>query len=307
MPTQFTIGIDIGGTRLKAAVVDQSGVVSNEIVETSQITEPYPAVLHQIHSAIKQLMTLLNNRIDAVGIGVAGLVDADRRRVVAAPNCPGVVNVPLVDDLEGLTKCRVVLENDANAMAVGEWKHGAARGSSHLVALTLGTGIGGAVIIDGRVLRGWTGGGTELGHVCIDRRGPRCGCGSRGCLESYIGLVGIYRWVARHIPVLKEVPLVDISARAASGDCDAQAVFNYIGHILAVGVAGLINTFNPEVVVIGGGVSDAGRVLFEPLLQQLPRWAFASYLEDVKIAPAQLGNWAGVVGAANLAHELSKP
>ena len=296
----LSIGIDIGGSRLKAAIVAADGSLSHQIIEASRIAEPYPAVLHQLIDVVHRLRLLTTKPMESLGIGVAGLVSLDRRTILAAPNCPGVVNTSLCDDLERATGIACLMDNDANVMALGEGFAGAAKGCRHFAAVTLGTGIGGAVVINGELLRGFTGGGAELGHVCIERNGPRCGCGSRGCLEAFIGLKGIFRFTARRFPRLRGLGAAKLAELAMAGDQEASTVFRYIGETLAIGLAGTINIFNPEIVIVGGGVACAGEVLFEPLRQEVARRAFPVYLEGLKIEPAQLGNWAGVVGAALL-------
>jgi glucokinase len=303
MPNSITIGIDIGGTRAKAALVAADGSLSHQFIEPSHISEPYPAVRDQLAHFIERLRSESSNTISSVGVGVAGLVDASRRTVLAAPNCPGVIGAPLIQDLEQLTGLHCLLDNDTNVMALGERSCGAARGCNHFIAVTLGTGVGGAVVIDGKLLRGFTGGGGEIGHVCIERSGPKCGCGSNGCLEAFIGLKGILRWSGKRYPTLKGIGIAKLSEMAANGDLEAISVFEYVGKMLGVGLAGMVNVFNPQMVVVGGGVAAAGELLFEPLERELQRRAFGAYLEGLQIRPARLGNWAGVVGAGMLKEE----
>lgn len=294
------IGIDIGGTRLKAALVSPNGLLSGQLVERSRMNEPYPAVRDQLASVIAALTIASDCTPVAVGIGVAGLMDGSRRRVIAAPNCPGVVGSPLVDDLERATGIAVVMDNDANVMALGEGASGAAKGIRHFLAVTLGTGVGGAVIYDGCLLRGASGGGGEIGHLCIDRHGPRCGCGSNGCLESFIGMKGIERWIARNVGGLRRIGMGGLSDLAQGGDTEAIRVFEFVGRTLGVALAGLVNVFNPQAIVVGGGIASAGPMLFNPLREEIARRAFRVYTEGLAISPAELGNWAGVVGAGML-------
>jgi len=297
------IGIDIGGTRLKAALVSSDGVISEKRVEQSRMRDAYPALRDQIIHVVRELSDVAGFKPAHVGIGVAGLVDAARRRVLAAPNCPGVVNQPLTDDLEQATGVRCLMDNDANVMALGERFIGAAQGCDDLVAVTLGTGVGGAIISGGRLIRGHTGGGGEIGHVCIDRNGPRCGCGSNGCLEAFVGMGGIFRWVSRNQPDLKGMGIAHMIDLGNEGNQSVAAVFKYVGRTLAVGLAGMVNVFNPAVLLIGGGVASAGDLLIKPLREELHKRAFEVYLTGIEVRPAALGNWAGVVGAARLEKE----
>jgi glucokinase len=293
----FALGFDVGGTRIKAAVVDHTGNLTSQLIEKSRVAEPYPAIRDQLVKMVGVLSDTAPRKPEIVGVGLAGLLDRSRRKVMAAPNCPGVVGVPLAEDLEQLLQLPVTLENDANTMALGEGAAGAAKGVNHFIAVTLGTGVGGAVIAEGKILRGWQGGGGEIGHICIDRNGPRCGCGSNGCLESFIGLKGINRWIARHAPRLRNLGMGRLSELALEGDSEAVAVFEWVGHTLGVAMAGMVNIFNPEAIVVGGGVSIAGPMLFDPMRDEIQSRAFSVYLGGIKILPAMLGNWAGVTGA----------
>jgi len=231
-----------------------------------------------------------------IGIGVAGLIDASLKRVLASPNCPALNGAQLPSDLMRRTGLPVGMDNDANLAALGEGACGAARGARHFIAVTLGTGIGGAVISDGRLIRGVVGGG-ELGHIPVSLRGPRCNCGAHGCLESYIGRAGIDRYVGRRAPALVGVGLKEIHRRAGEGDKGAVQVFAYIGRTLGVALAGLVNIFDPEMIVIGGGVAAAADLILPSLQKQLAARVFPAYLDGLKVRPAELGTWAGVVGA----------
>jgi len=303
MINSTAIGIDIGGTRLKAALVAPDGSLIEKRVEPSRMREPYPAIRDQITQIVLDLVRISDQKPLLVGIGVAGLVDADRRKVLAAPNCPGVIGQPLTNDVEQSTGIYCLMDNDANVMALGERFIGAAQRCDDLVAVTLGTGVGGAIISDGRLIRGFTGGGGEIGHVCIERNGPRCGCGANGCLETFIGMKGIFRWISRNQPALKGMGIAHLIEIGQAGDSNAVEVFKYVGQTLAIGLAGMVNIFNPSVLLVGGGVATAGKLLLEPLQEELKLRAFGVYLQGIEIRAAALGNWAGVVGAARLGSE----
>ncbi len=296
----YSIGIDVGGSRVKAAIVAPDGTLIGQVIEKSRVVDPYPAARDQLISIVEGLISTSSTRPTSVGIGVAGLMDVSNRIVLAAPNCPGVVGVPLADDIEKLLGLPVEIENDANVMALGEGASGAARGSRHYVAVTLGTGVGGAIITDGKLFRGSTGGGSEIGHICIDPNGPRCGCGSNGCLEAFIGLKGISVWLRRNANHMKNLHLPRISEMAMEGDPDAIKLFEWVGTTLGVALAGVINLLNPDTIVVGGGTASAGPMLFDPLREEIARRAFKVYQTKLRIVPATLGNWAGVVGAGGL-------
>ncbi len=296
----FTIGVDVGGSRIKAAIVSPDGSLSEQIIEKSRVGEPYPAARDQLVAIIDGLLKKSINSPSAIGVGIAGLMGANRRMVVAAPNCRGIVGKCLADDLESLLRLPVELENDANVMALGEGACGAASGSKHYVAVTLGTGVGGAIVHNGELFRGWTGGGSEIGHICIDRNGPRCGCGSNGCLEAFIGLRGISAWLRSHAASLRNYRMPKLSEMAKDGDADAIRLFEWVGKTLGVAMGGIVNLLNPERIVVGGGIASAGPMLFDPLREEIGRRAFKVYQSDLKVVPAMLGNWAGVVGAGSL-------
>ncbi len=290
----------MGGSRVKAAIVSPIGGLSEKIIEKSSVKEPYPAARNQLIGIIDRLINKSTCSTISVGIGIAGLIHQNRRVVIAAPNCRGIVGVPLADEIEKLFGIPVELENDANVMALGEGAGGAAIGSRHYVAVTLGTGVGGAIISNGELFRGWTGGGSEIGHLCIDVNGPECGCGSNGCLEAFIGLKGISAWLRRHASHLSNIRIPRLSEMAAGGDPDAVRLFEWVGTTLGVAMGGIVNLLNPEIIVVGGGIASAGPMMFEPLRKEIGRRAFKVYQTELKIVPATLGNWAGVVGAGSL-------
>ncbi|MDP8229022.1 MAG: ROK family protein, partial [Candidatus Electryoneaceae bacterium] len=263
--TNPTIGIDIGGTRIKAALVNESGRIVERMIEPSSVGGDYPTMLSHLETIVHHLSAESEYPVTAVGLSVAGLIDKSRRRVLTAPNCPALCDSPLADDLSRIIELPIAMDNDANMMALGEGTYGATKGCGHFIAMTIGTGIGGAVVSEGRIIRGINGGGGELGHIPISSGGPLCGCGAYGCLEAYIGRSGIRRYITDHIPRYESLHLPEISKLADAGQVDAIKVFEYIGRTLAICLAGLVNIFNPEVIVIGGGVALAGDVLFEPL------------------------------------------
>jgi len=298
---ELTIGIDVGGTRVKAALIDASGALMNQLNVPSAVGGDYQAVLGQLIDVADRLSREAeDNKPVGIGLGVAGLIDTERQRVLTSPNCASLNGRPLSGDISQGTGLPAVMDNDANYMALGEGFCGAARGSRHYIAITLGTGVGGAVISNGVLIRGVNGGG-ELGHIPIDRMGPRCSCGSHGCLEAYVGRSGIQRYISRHMPQHKERGLKELSKLAARGDGAAIQLFGYIGTTVGILMAGLVNLFSPELIVIGGGIAEAGDILLGPLEAELRRRAFDEYLPPLQIKPAELGNWAGVIGAATAA------
>jgi glucokinase len=314
----LTCGIDVGGTKILGGVVDEDGTIVDELQVESPATD-----VEAIESAITGLVIELASRhdVEAVGIGAAGYVDAARSVVMFAPNLAWR-DLDLRHDLETRVHLPVVVENDANAAAWGEFRHGAGREVDDLLMLTVGTGVGGGVVSDGRLHRGAFGVGGEVGHLRVVPDGIRCGCGNLGCLESYASGTALVRETRAAAegghplagPLLERAggdaatitgPLITDCARA--GDPFALDRLATIGRWLGEAIASLAAVLDPAVVVIGGGVSEAGDLLLDPI-----REAFAGQLTGrghrplAEVRPATLGNRAGLIGAADLAR-LARP
>jgi glucokinase len=305
-------GIDVGGTKIAGGVVDDAGSVLEELQVTSPATDA-----HAIEAAIEKLVTELATRhkIEAVGVGAAGYIDKSRSVVLFAPNLAWR-DLDLKADLEKTLGLPVVVENDANAAAWGEFQFGAGHDVDDLLLVTVGTGVGGGVVLDGSLYRGAFGVGAEIGHMRVVPDGIRCGCGNRGCFEMYASgsaLVREARAAARAGSLLAADlvdlaggdveaitgPLITQSARA--GDPFALEQLASVGRWLGEGIASLAAVLDPAVVVIGGGVSAADDLLLDPV-----RRAFSTQLTGrghrpiLEIRRARLGNRAGLIGAADL-------
>ncbi len=305
-------GIDVGGTKIAGGVVDDTGSVLEELQVTSPATD-----VHAIEAAIEKLVTELATRheIEAVGVGAAGYIDKSRSVVLFAPNLAWR-DLDLKADLEKTLGLPVVVENDANAAAWGEFQFGAGHDVDDLLLVTVGTGVGGGVVLDGSLYRGAFGVGAEIGHMRVVPDGIRCGCGNRGCFEMYASgsaLVREARAAARAGSLLA-ADLVDlaggdveaitgplITESARGGDPFALEQLASVGRWLGEGIASLAAVLDPAVVVIGGGVSAADDLLLEPV-----RRAFSTQLTGrghrpmLEIRRARLGNRAGLIGAADL-------
>ncbi len=316
----LTVGVDIGGTKVVAGVVTHEG----EIVDTVRRDTPDRSKSPQdvedtIVDAVLDLAT--RHDVHAVGIGAAGFIDADRAKVLFSPHLSWR-NEPLRDAISSRLRLPVVVENDANAAVWAEWRFGAGRGESHLVCVNLGTGIGGAMIVNGALQRGRFGVAGEYGHMQVVPDGRRCECGNRGCWEQYASGNVLVReareLAASNSPVAHRLlelaggdpaaitgPLVTEAAR--DGDPAARELFVEVGHWLGVGIANLAAAVDPGTFVIGGGVSEAGDLLIVPA-----REAFAKTLTGRRFRPeativqARLGNEAGLVGAADLARPFAR-
>jgi glucokinase len=313
----LSVGIDIGGTKVAGGVVDGRGRV---LARARRDTPSRDAALVEatIIAVVEELRAA--HDVVAVGIGAAGFVDAARARVRFAPHLAWR-DEPLRDAVTATLGLPVVVENDANAAAWAEWRFGAGRGESHLVMVTLGTGIGGGVVLDGRVQRGRYGMAGEFGHMVVVPDGHRCECGNRGCLEQYASgnvlgrearelahagspvAVGLVERVGGNIDALVG-PVVTEAAR--EGDACAVELFEDVGRWLGVGLANLAAALDPGLFVIGGGVSDAGELLLGPARESFRRTLTGrGYRPEARIVRASFGPEAGLVGAADLARLTS--
>ncbi|HJS70448.1 MAG TPA: ROK family protein [Gaiellaceae bacterium] len=312
MASPRVIALDLGGTKLLAGIVDDEGAVEKRIVSATD-TSSEDAVLAQVEEAVE---SLIENNIGAIGIGIPSTVNQRRGEAIDSVNIP-LSNVPLRDRLAERFGVPAAIENDANAAALGEHRYGAGRGSQHMVMLTLGTGVGGGLILDGNLYRGATGAGAELGHITIDLDGPPCQgrCPGRGHLEALASGTAADAYARE---AAEQNPEGDLGRAAAEGKTvdarlavelagrgpgDARDVLAHVGFHLGVGIASLVNVFNPELVVIGGGFARAGDLLFEPARRVVAERALSPARDEVEIVPAMLGAEAGLVGAGLVGFE----
>ncbi len=310
----LTIGIDIGGTKVLGGVVDVDGTILATHRESTP-KEGGQALTRTIADVAKVLLE--NHKAVAVGVSAAGFVSSDREVMIATPNISGWNGINLKNEIGSLVGLPVVIENDANAAAWGEAKYGAGRGESEMILLTVGTGIGGGAIIDGKLHRGIGGIAAEFGHMRVVPEGHICGCGQRGCFEQYASGTALmrhireaisaspdaaYNLLARGDGTIQGLTGHHITEAARDGDPVALAGFNTTAQWLGAGIASLSVLFNPACVVIGGGVVDAGEILLAPTRSALELFMpFSGKLPLPRIIPAALGNGAGLVGAADLA------
>ena len=286
------IGIDIGGTYIKAGIVSEEKVIHQKKIPT-----PLPQELSfEIIELAKELGA------EKLGVGVPGLVTADGI-VYSPPNFPGIERLPLKEILEKELKIPVSVANDANCVALGEWKYGAGKGKNNLIVLTVGTGVGGGLIIDGKLYvgRGFAG---EIGHITVEPNGPPCRCGNYGCLEAFVGsnymveraLRGIKLGVDTSLSSHVEITPEDISENAKAGDRFAKDIIQEIGYYLGIGIASLASVLDPEMVIIGGGISNAGEILFSRIRDTVKRRLYSRAQLD--IVGAELGDRGGILGSA---------
>lgn len=294
------IGVDVGGTNIAAALVDGRRL-SRRVAAPTRARHGFERSLDQIRSVIAPLCP----QARAIGIGIAGIIDSEHGVVRYSPNLKGWHNAPLARILRADFDRPVRILNDANAICLGEWQFGAARGHDNVFLFSLGTGVGGAAICEGRLLFGANGFSGEFGHTVIDLDGPRCTCGQRGHLERYAGAKFIVararRKMARRRSTLARHKILtpELIARAAQrGDPVAREVFEETGYYIGAGVANLLALFDPEVVVIAGGIARAGRILFGPVRKAVKDLVMGAEHRRYRIVPAALGDDAGVLGAA---------
>jgi len=304
----LVFAIDLGGTHLRVALVDVTGRIVQQLKqETPKGDSANCVVAALVHAA--DAWHTFKPQVIATSIMVPGAVDSNKAVVLGAPNLPSLIDFPLKAELERQLGWPVFLENDANAAAVGEMWRGAARGCRDVVSVTLGTGVGGGVILDGKLWRGSHGSGGEIGHTTVDPfSGLKCKCGNVGCLELFASATAIVRMTRETMSSFPETSLKsdDLTAEKVydaglQGDALALAVFKRMGMYLGIGLANLINLIDPQIIVITGGVVNGWDLFVGEMHRQIEERAFRTTAQQVKIAKAECGDNAGLLGAARLA------
>jgi glucokinase len=305
---RIVFAVDLGGTHLRVALVDDTGrILKQHKQDTPKGDSADDIVDALVH--VSERWSCNELPVVAVSIMVPGAVDCAKAVVVQAPNLPSLVNFPLKAELEQKLGWPVYLENDANAAAVGEMWQGAARGCRDVVSVTLGTGVGGGVILDGKLWRGSHGSGGEIGHTTVDPfSGLKCKCGNTGCLELFASATAIVRMTREMLSSFPETSLKSDELTAErvydagqNGDELALAVFKRFGMYLGIGLANLINLIDPQIIVITGGVVNGWALFSGEMYRQVEERAFRTTAQQVKIAKAECGDNAGLLGAARLA------
>ncbi|MBI3616512.1 MAG: ROK family protein [Candidatus Omnitrophica bacterium] len=309
MRERVGIGIDVGGTNVKFGLVQGRRVLFQSSFPTAGSLTP-KALDQAMVNAVHLLIRRSKEPVAGVGVGIPGLVKVPQGIVLSCANLVNWKNVPLKGNLKRRLRLPVEVENDVNAMTLAEWKFGAGQGVSNLVCLTLGTGVGGGLIINGRLYRGWNGSAGEVGHMPLGEKGSPCSCGGIACLERTVGNREILAWVRRRLrageksrilelaggnPAKIIPPMIDEACRL--GDRLARETWSRVGTQIGLVLTGVVNLLNPERIVIGGGISKAGRWLFEPMRRTVRERAMRGP-GKVSIVPAQLGSSAGLIGAA---------
>lgn len=312
----YRAGIDLGGTNIKAGIVDENQRLIAQASVPTQVERPYQEVIKDMADLVTSLLQqkeIAKSELAGIGIGSPGMIDAVQGVVVYSNNF-GWENVPLVEEMHRYYSCPIAISNDANCAALGEVKAGAARDTKNAILLTLGTGVGGGVILDGKVFEGAHAGGAELGHTTLIYGGELCTCGRRGCVEAYVSATALIRDARRAAENAPESILNQLCEgnmaymngkipfdAVAQGDKTAeQVVSNYITY-LGETITNFVNIFRPDVILLSGGVCNQGENLTVPLQEYIKEQCFAGEKAYIpKVVCATLGNEAGMIGAANL-------
>lgn len=307
------IGIDVGGTNVKIALVDENGNIaySNTVPTHAEMGLNY--TIENIKQAIKDLISETHvENLEGIGFDFPGQIDYKNGIVKLAPNIPGWVDIPIAKIIEDEFHVPVKIDNDVHCAALGELKYGAGQGCENFICMTVGTGIGSGIVLDGKLIRGATNVAGELGHIKLTmHEGELCGCGDYGCLEAYASGPSIVKMAQDYINGGKstkykemaagnEITPYIVSEAAKLGDPVAQRIFTKTGEYIGFGLVSVINLLNPEKIIIGGGVAGAGDILFDPIRKVIKERAMKVAGSAVEIVPAKLGNNAGVIGASLL-------
>jgi glucokinase len=329
--TTFAIGVDLGGTNLRIAAVDSNGTVLERITTGTKVARGRDQVIDEMCNAIQEVVARQSGagELAGIGIGVPGIIEMQTGMLRESPNLPGWHNYPVRDEIQGRLRTTVILENDANAAALGEKWLGAAAGVDDMCMLTLGTGVGGGLVMHGQIWHGMTGMAGELGHINVEPEGHPCNCGSRGCLEQYASATAIKRMAQEAIaagqaPQMAHAMKEDVEFTskvifdlAMQGDAPARGIFERVGKALGTVVADMVNIFNFPMYVIGGGVASAWDAFAPLMLETVGRNSFvyratapteniqagnapSRSVRGTMITRAVLGGDAGLIGAARL-------
>ena len=311
------LGVDLGGTKILTAVINPQGKILSRDHSITPATKGHKAVIQSIlesaHRALEQADVAISDLI-VIGVGAPGLVNPEKGILFTSPNLPGWRDVPLRDTIQEKLGKKTFLINDANAAALGEFYFGAARGTRNFIYITISTGIGGGIVIDGKIYSGAIGAAGEVGHMTVDDDGPICNCGNRGCWETLASGTALAREARHRIEEgvrtsileyadgdVEKVTAQGIHSAAKQGDSLAKELIGRTGYYVGVGLANLVNIFNPELIVIGGGLSNIGDMLFEPAFKVAGERAYKEAFQAVRFASAELGRNSGVLGAAAFA------
>ena len=311
---KYRVGVDVGGTNVKVALVDKDGTINYSNTVPTRAEMGYEYTISNIKQAIHDLIkeTKIDKfSIEGIGFGFPGQIDCQNGVVRLLPNIPGWVNVPIAKIMEDEFQIPTRVDNDVRCAALGELHYGAGKDCQNLICITVGTGIGSGLIVNGKLVRGASNAAGEIGHIKLQmHNGPICGCGDTGCLEAFASGPCIVAMAEDYIKGGKstkyrelanpEITPYVVAEAAKQGDAVAQRIFKIMGERIGIGLASVINLLNPEKIIIGGGVADAGEILFDPIVKTINERAMGISAGAVSVVAAQLGNSAGVIGASLL-------
>ncbi|MBO5222866.1 MAG: ROK family protein [Clostridia bacterium] len=310
----YNIGIDLGGTNIAVGIVTKEGKVLKKTSVPARAERPFDQIFADMASCIRQLFAetgIKESEIESIGIGTPGCIDTEKGILIFAGNFKYGKNIDYRAEMAKHFDIPVYIGNDANVAALAEVRAGAAKGVKNAIMITLGTGVGGGIIIDGKIFEGAYSAAGELGHIVLISNGEQCSCGRKGCWEAYASVTALVRqtkaaMLANPDSIMNKTPLEQVSGRTAfdaakKGDKAALAVVDQYQEYITEGLADMINIFSPEVIVVGGGISKEGDYLLNPVREKIKSRVFGiGLLPDRKILPAELGNDAGIIGAAML-------
>lgn len=308
---KFVVGVDLGGTKISAALSNLNGEIISQTTVPTNANEGEIPVLNRIIDSVDKVIKggcVEYKDIAGIGIGSPGPLDAEKGIIIYTPNLP-FKNFNLVDPLKNKFGVPVFLDNDANVAAIGEYMFGAGRGAKDVVFFTVSTGVGGGAVLNGKVYRGHTSNALEIGHMTVAPDGPRCNCGNIGCVEATSsgtaiakrGQEALNSKVETSLRKYDKVTSYEVFVEAAAGDPVCKDIIDTALNYLGIAIANAVSIFDPEVIIVGGGVSKAGDIVFDTIRKVVNKRCFKSMAESVKIVPAGLGTDAGVIGAVALA------
>lgn len=313
---EYVIGVDLGGTKISTALSTINGDIISKKTVATNAKEGEEPVLSRIIATIETVLekgNVLIDKVKAIGIGSPGPLDAKKGTIISTPNLP-FKNYNVIKPIRDKFNVPVFLDNDANVAAIGEYMFGAGKGKRDIVYFTVSTGVGGGAVLNGQIYRGNTCNALEIGHITVNPNGPRCNCGNVGCLEAMSSGTAIGKKgreaastnVETSLKKYKEITSVEVFKEMEAGDAIAKEIIDEALNYLGIGVANAVAIFDPEMIIIGGGVSKAGAIVFDTVRDVVNKRCFKSMAESCEIVPAALGTDAGVIGAVALAIMESK-
>jgi len=293
----MTIGLDIGGSKINGILLDQKKEVINKKKIEVASNKNKEKILAQIFNCIKVLLPE-ENLVEGVGVGVPGPINLKQQRVLNPPNLTGLKNSYLSREIENKFKIETVLDNDTSCFSLAESVLGAGKGKRVVIGITLGTGVGGGIIINNKIFQGSDDSAGEIGHMIIEKDGRKCSCGNKGCLEAYASGSGIVK-TANQLGIKTNQP-EQILKLAEQGDKQGLEVYKITGEYLGIALANLVNLINPDMIIIGGGIASAGNLLLDPAIEVMQKNILSPLAKNTEVVPAELGEDAGAIGAGLL-------